>query len=187
MAKRTKAAKKKVAARKTAKRRPATKRATVQSATAKQASSKRAATTRSGTKRSTTQRTATKPRVSRSFARQGMITHTELASADPEATRVWCTAVLGWSFGDAMPTPAGPYHMWRFENDTGGGIRMHNPPETPGSIPYCEVSSIQTAYSKALTEGATEMLSPQEIPGNMGWIAIVAAPGGVPIGFWAPE
>jgi predicted enzyme related to lactoylglutathione lyase len=75
--------------------------------------------------------------------------------------------------------------MWRFSNDTGGGIRANNPPEVPGSIPYCEVESIQDTYSKALAAGASEMLWPQQLPGGMGWIAIVAAPGGVAIGFWS--
>lgn len=117
--------------------------------------------------------------------RTGAITHTELASADPSATRAGCQRVLGWKFMEPMPTPAGPYHMWRFPMGTGGGIRANNPPEVPGSIPYCEVASIQKTYADALRAGATEMLSPQEIPGGMGWIAIVAAPGGVPFGFWA--
>lgn len=122
-----------------------------------------------------------------SRVRAGLITHTELASADPSATRTWCAKVLGWKFGPAMPTPAGPHHMWRFANDTGGGIRANNPPEVPGSIPYCEVASIQATYSKALASGATEMLPPQELPGGMGWIAIVAAPGRVAIGFWSTK
>jgi predicted enzyme related to lactoylglutathione lyase len=117
--------------------------------------------------------------------RQGVITHTELASTDPAATRAWCQKVLGWKFGQAVPTPTGPYHMWRFEIGTGGGIRANQPPEVPGSIPYCEVAGIQAAFSKALAAGASEMLRPQEIPGGMGWIAIVIAPGGVPIGFWS--
>lgn len=117
--------------------------------------------------------------------RPGVITHTELASADPAATRMWCEQVLGWKFGESMPTPVGPYHMWRFDNATGGGLRANNPPEVPGSIPYCEVADIHATYSKALAAGATEMLSPQQLPGGMGWIAIVAAPGGVAIGFWA--
>ena len=119
--------------------------------------------------------------------RPGVITHTELASADPPATRAWCQKVLGWKFGQAMPTPSGPYHMWRFEIGTGGGIRANNPPEVPGSIPYCEVAGIQATFSKALAAGATEMLRPEQIPGGMGWIAIVIAPGGVPIGFWATK
>ncbi|SRR6266540_6502637 len=119
--------------------------------------------------------------------RPGVITHTELASADPPATRAWCEKVLGWKFGQAMPTPAGPYHMWRFPNATGGGIRANNPPEAPGSIPYCEVVDIQATYSKALAAGATGMFRPEPLPGGMGWIAIVAAPGGVAIGFWASK
>jgi predicted enzyme related to lactoylglutathione lyase len=115
----------------------------------------------------------------------GVITHTELASGDPPATRAWCQKVLGWKFGEAMPTPGGPYHMWRFSNGSGGGIRANNPPEAPGSIPYCEVARIQQTYQQALKHGAEEMLAPQELPGGMGWIAIVAAPGGVAIGFWS--
>jgi len=118
-------------------------------------------------------------------SRIGVITHTELASADPSATRAWCERVLGWKFGEAMPTPSGPYHMWQFAIGTGGGIRAHNPPEVPGSIPYCEVRDIQVTYANALAAGATEMVPPMMVPGGMGWIAIVAAPGSVAIGFWA--
>lgn len=118
-------------------------------------------------------------------ARLNVVTHTELASTDPDATRAWCATALGWKFGDAMPTPAGPYHMWRFANGTGGGIRANNPPEPPGSIPYVEVADIRKSYAKAIEAGAHEMMAPEALPGGMGWIAIVAAPGGVPIGFWA--
>jgi predicted enzyme related to lactoylglutathione lyase len=117
----------------------------------------------------------------------GVITHTELASANPPATQAWCAKVLGWKFAEPMPTPTGPYHMWRFDNGTGGGIRSNNPPEIPGSIPYCEVASIKATYAKALGAGATAMVAPQQIPGGMGWIAMVAAPGGVAIGFWAKK
>ena len=140
-------------------------------------------------KRSTTRRPKRAAKSSRKAAapkvRPGVITHTELASADPPATRAWCEKVLGWKFGQAMPTPTGPYHMWRFENGTGGGIRANNPPEAPGTVPYCEVVDIQATYSKALAAGATAMFRPEALPGGMGWIAIVAAPGGVAIGFWA--
>jgi predicted enzyme related to lactoylglutathione lyase len=142
-------------------------------------------------KRSTTRRTKHVVASSRKAAppkvRPGLITHTELASADPHATRAWCEKVLGWKFGQAMPTPTGPYHMWRFNNGTGGGIRANNPPEVPGTIPYCEVVDIQATYSKALAAGATAMFRPEQLPDGMGWIAIVAAPGGVAIGFWASK
>ena len=127
---------------------------------------------------------AARPAAAPAWDRNGVITHTELASADPSATRDWCASVLGWKFGESMPTPAGPYHMWRFDNGTGGGIRANNPPEVPGSIPYCEVDDIQAAYEKALRAGAMAMMPPEQLPGGMGWIAIVAAPGGVAFGFW---
>jgi len=116
-----------------------------------------------------------------------MITHTELASTDPAATQAWCAKVLGWKFAEPMPTPTGPYREWRFANNTGGGIRANNPPETPGSIPYCEVKNIHTTFDQALSAGAREMVPPTALPSGMGWVAIVAAPGGPAIGFWAPN
>ena len=119
--------------------------------------------------------------------RPGFISHTELASADPEATVAWAKKALGWKFGAAMPTPAGPYHMWSFGGDQGGGVRRSNAPEMPGTVPYVEVASITKAHDKAIAAGAKQMMAPSEIPGGMGWIAIVTAPGGVPIGLWAPK
>lgn len=128
-------------------------------------------------------RAAARPKI-----RPGFISHTELASSDPAATKRWCAEVLGWKFGDPMPTPAGPYHMWSFgKTNTGGGIRANNPPELPGSIPYVEVPDIQKAHSEATRAGATTMMPPEDIPGAAGSICIVQAPGGVPIGFWAPK
>ena len=167
------------AARKAAKRHPARRRPARKAA--RKAVKKHSAARRPARKRAPS-RTKITPKI-----RPGLITHTELASTDPERTRAWCQEVLDWEFGDAMPTPTGPYHMWRFPNGTGGGIRVNNPPEAPGSIPYCEVVDIQATYSKALDRGATEMLAPQELPGGMGWIAIVSAPGGVAIGFWSAK
>lgn len=119
--------------------------------------------------------------------RSGFISHTELASTNPGATKTWCQEVLGWKFLDPVPTPAGPYHMWSFGDNNGGGIRVNNPPEAPGSIPYCEVHDIRAAFAKALKAGATAMFPPDEIPGGMGWIAVVQAPGGVAFGFWGPK
>ena len=122
-----------------------------------------------------------------SAARLNAITHTELASSDPYATREWCESVLGWKFDRSVPTPAGPYFMWQTKMGTGGGIRANNPPEVPGSIPYVEVKDIKAAFKSAIKNGATEMFPPDKLPGNAGWIAIVAAPGGVAIGFWAEK
>ncbi len=147
---------------------------------ARKTSAKRAASRRPARRKASARKAAPK-------VRQGLITHTELASTDPMATRTWCERVLGWKFGEPMPSPAGPYHMWRFPNATGGGIRSNNPPEVPGSIPYVEVNDIKATYQQALAAGGKAMFAPDPLPGGMGWIAIVAAPGGVAIGFWSAK
>jgi predicted enzyme related to lactoylglutathione lyase len=115
----------------------------------------------------------------------GFISHTELASTDPDATRTWAEQAFGWKFM-TMPTPTGPYHMWRFAENQGGGIRANNPPESPGAIPYVEVADIQKAFDKAVKAGGTPMMPPEEIEGGMGWIAVVQAPGGPAVGLWGP-
>lgn len=115
----------------------------------------------------------------------GWVTHTELASADPDATKAWCQAVLGWKFMPSFPTPDGNYHLFAYSEMGGGGIRRNNPPEIPGSIPYIHVQDAQAAFDKALAEGAEEMLSPMRVMEGV-TVAIVRAPGGVPIGFSGP-
>lgn len=115
----------------------------------------------------------------------GWITHTELASADPDATKAWCAKVLDWTFMPSFPTPGGDYHLFAYSDKGGGGIRRNNPPEVPGSIPYIHVESAQAAFDKAISEGAEEMLAPTYVMDGV-TVAIVRAPGGVPIGFSGP-
>src|SRR5262245_15655633 len=86
----------------------------------------------------------------------GHITHTDLASDDPTATKEWCRKVLGWTFTFSMPGAGGEIHMFAYSPKGGGGIRPINPPEQPGSIPYIHVASCADAYAKALQEGAQE-------------------------------
>ena len=116
----------------------------------------------------------------------GWVTHTELASADPAATKAWCAKVLGWTFKPSFPMPGGgEYHLFAYSDKGGGGIRPNNPPEVPGSIPYIHVADARAAFEKALREGAEEMFAPERVMEGV-TIAIVRAPGGVPIGFSGP-
>ena len=116
----------------------------------------------------------------------GSITHTELASKDPNATKVWCDKVLGWNFMMEFPTPAGQYHLFSYSDQGGGGIRSVGEGESPGVVPFVHVSNTDEAFKKALDEGAEELLYPDtKMPGVR--IAIVKAPGGVVIGFSGPS
>jgi|SRR5919106_1434971 predicted enzyme related to lactoylglutathione lyase len=139
--------------------------------------------TRRPSKRSPKKRPSAKASPTRRL--YGWITHTELASADPPATRAWCAKVLGWTFKPSFPIPGGEYHLFAYSDKGGGGIRPHNPPEVPGSIPYIHVADTRAAFEKALREGAEEMFPPERVMEGV-TVAIVRAPGGVAIGFSGP-
>ena len=116
----------------------------------------------------------------------GWITHTDLASADPAATKAWCIKVLGWTFMPTFRTPeGGEIHLFAYSDKGGGGIRPLSPPEVPGALPYIHVPDAHEAYAKALREGAVEMMAPTRVMEGV-TVAIVRAPGGVPIGFSGP-
>jgi predicted enzyme related to lactoylglutathione lyase len=116
----------------------------------------------------------------------GWITHTELVSTDPVATKAWCVEVLGWTFRPSVPMPGGvEYMLFAYSDKGGGGIRPTGPSETPGSSFTVHVADTRAAFEKALREGAEEMVAPTPImPGVT--IAVVRAPGGVPVGFSGP-
>lgn len=116
----------------------------------------------------------------------GWITHTDFASSDPLATKAWCAKVLGWAFKPPFPMPGGGLvHLFAYAAQGGGAIRPNNPPEQPGSLPYVHVEDAHAAFEKALQEGAEEMLAPTRVMEGV-TVAIVRAPGGVPIGFSGP-
>jgi predicted enzyme related to lactoylglutathione lyase len=116
----------------------------------------------------------------------GWITHTDLASADPAATKAWCIKVLGWKFQPPMPMPDGSvYHLYAYSDKGGGGVRSVNPSQQPGTLPYVHVKDAKAAFDLALKEGAQEMMAPTRVMEGV-TVAIVRAPGGVPIGFSGP-
>lgn len=157
------------------------------------ATTKKSKSRRSPKKKATTTKSS-KRRSSRSSAPShvptrglyGWITHTELASSDPAATKAWCAKVLGWTFKPSFPMPGGgEYHLFAYSDKGGGGIRANNPPEMPGSIPYIHVADARAAFEKALREGAEAMFPPERVMEGV-TIAIVRAPGGVPVGLSGP-
>ena len=115
----------------------------------------------------------------------GWITHTELISADPSATKTWCQNVLGWVFQPGIPMPGGEYHLFAYSDKGGGGIRHTSASETPGSLPCVHVADANATFEKALTEGAEEVLKPVRVMEGV-TVAVVRAPGGVSIGFSGP-
>lgn len=115
----------------------------------------------------------------------GWITHTDLASRDPQATRTWAADVFGWTFMPPMPMGDGEYHLFAYAEQGGGGIRRTEPNEAPGALPYVHVADAHEAFDRAVKAGAEPVQPPERIMEGV-TIAIVRAPGGVTIGISGP-
>ena len=116
----------------------------------------------------------------------GQITHTELASEDPDATRAWCAEALGWTFMASLPTERdGEYHLFAYSDAGGGGIRRVGPGEVAGSVPFIHVENAQAAFDRAIAAGAEVIVAPTRVMEGV-TTSVVRAPGGVPIGFSGP-
>jgi uncharacterized protein len=115
----------------------------------------------------------------------GWVTHTELASDQPVATRDWCSKVLGWNFQPVLPSPAGDYHLFAYSETGGGGIRQTASDEPPGSTPTVHVDDTDRVYQAALEAGAAPVAEPHDVmPGVR--VAAIRAPGGVLMGLSGP-
>ena len=115
----------------------------------------------------------------------GWITHTELLSSDPDATKAWCERVVGWNFMASMPADGGDYHLFAYSDQGGGGVRPIDPSESPGSIPFVHVEDCRAAFEKAVMAGAEKVAEPTRVMEGV-TTAVVRAPGGVQIGFSGP-
>lgn len=115
----------------------------------------------------------------------GWITHTDMASTDPAATREWCASVLGWRFQEPFPTPTGDYHLFAYSESGGGGVRSAAPGEVAGSTPTVHVENTQAAYEAAIAAGAEPVNPPNKVMDGV-CVAMVRAPGGVLIGLSGP-
>lgn len=112
-----------------------------------------------------------------------VLTHTEFASRDPQATREFLEQTFGWEF-QVQEAPTGDYHMFRLGNQTGGGVRALNKAEAPAAIPYVEVEDLNETERAARQAGA-KVLQPRTSMGE-GATVVLQAPGGPIIGLWGP-
>ncbi len=109
--------------------------------------------------------------------------HVEYASKDPAATRKFLEKVLGFHF-EVMEAMGG-YGMRndKVARGSGTGVRAITEIESPTTIAYHTVMNIEEALKAAQKAGARVVLPKTEIP-EMGWSAVVHAPGDVPVGLF---
>jgi uncharacterized protein len=109
----------------------------------------------------------------------------ELNARGVEKALPFYTQLFGWTtksseMGEGQP----PYNEFQLDGQSVAGA-WEMSPMVPPQVPsywqiYFTVDDVDAAYQKALVEGATEMLSPQDFPG--GRFAIVSDPQGASFG-----
>jgi predicted enzyme related to lactoylglutathione lyase len=151
----------------------------------KKRTSKRRVVRKRTTRNRAVRKSPSRPRHEPTRGLYGWITHTELASRDPIATREWCKKVLGWTFTQSVPMPGGEYQLFAYSEKGGGGIRPTTASESPHSTFTVHVADCQESFDKALREGAEPIMPPTRIMEGV-TIATVRAPGGVQVGLSGP-
>lgn len=107
---------------------------------------------------------------------------------EPDRAVAFFTGLVGWSV-DTLPMPDGPYHVLKQGETPAGGI-MGTPPSMPEGSPAQWYSDLAVADVDAVCRRTRELggrvyKEPWDIPG-VGRIAMIADPGGAPLGVIAP-
>jgi len=111
----------------------------------------------------------------------GGVAFTEMASADPGATRRFLEKVFGWQFR-SVPMPMGEYLAYETP-DGRGGIRPARPNEPPATLAYVRVSDLADAQRRIEAAGASIVLPRVDVPG-MGCFFWFRVPGGPLLACW---
>jgi predicted enzyme related to lactoylglutathione lyase len=107
--------------------------------------------------------------------------HLELNTPDLAKAKEFYGQLCGWTFNE-MPSPAGPYAMFKPDNGPGGGI-MSMPGAPTAWLPYLSVDDIHAATDKAASLGAKVIRNSDEVE-NYGWMSILIDPTGATIALW---
>jgi uncharacterized protein len=117
----------------------------------------------------------------------GMISHTEIASTDPVATRRFLERVFRWDFV-TVKTPAGERFSFHTTGGADGSVRKTRSGERPASINYVLVEDLALAESEIKKTGGEIVLPRVDVPrmGSFFWFKV---PGGPVLACWqdAPD
>jgi len=109
----------------------------------------------------------------------------EIVSKDLKKTQKFYEKVFGWKFNKVAGMD---YTMYETPEGPGGGIRVPEGPENPGTVPYINVKSVDEIQRKIEKAGGKVIRPKFEVPG-WGWMLFFQEPGGGVQGAWqtAPE
>jgi uncharacterized protein len=108
----------------------------------------------------------------------------ELMTPDPEAAKTFYEAVVGWSFGEAVPEYGGYRMINRSDGGQAGGVlplteEMQQHGAHPIWLGYINVADVDRALQSIEQAGGKTLMPANDIP-NVGRIAMVTDPQGAP-------
>ena len=110
----------------------------------------------------------------------------EVVSAEPERAQKFYAELFGWEV--AAPPEMGGYALvdtGAGEAGVSGGIGPSQAPGDTGVKIYMRVDDLDRYLARAEELGGTRLVSPMDLPGDYGRIAVFADPDGNPVGLWA--
>jgi len=129
-------------------------------------------------------RTDTSPTMEREQAPQGEFIWYELMSPDPEGSKAFYDAVVGWDISEAAPEFQGYRMIGRSDGKFAGGVlpisaEMQQHGARPTWLGYIHVTDVDRSVGKIEQAGGKSLMPATDIP-NVGRIAMVADPQGAP-------
>src|SRR5690348_15629051 len=106
----------------------------------------------------------------------------ELMTPDPEGSKAFYDAVVGWDVGGEGPPEYGGYRMINSNGGMAGGVlpltaEMQQHGARPTWLGYLNVSDVDAKVADIEQAGGKALMPPTDIP-NVGRIAMVADPQG---------
>ena len=129
-------------------------------------------------------RTDTSPTMEREQAPQGEFIWYELMSPDPEGSKAFYDAVVGWDISEAAPEFQGYRMIGRSDGKFAGGVlpisaEMQQHGARPTWLGYIHVTDVDRSVGKIEQAGGKSLMPATDIP-SVGRIAMVADPQGAP-------
>jgi predicted enzyme related to lactoylglutathione lyase len=115
---------------------------------------------------------------------QGDFIWYELMTPDPEGSKAFYDAVVGWNIGEAAPEFNGYRMIGRSDGKFAGGVmpltsEMQQHGARPTWLAYLSVDDVDEAVRRIESAGGKALMPPFDIP-NVGRIAMVTDPQGAP-------
>src|SRR6476659_5937612 len=129
-------------------------------------------------------RTDTPPTMEREQSPQGEFIWYELMSPDPEGSKAFYDAVVGWDISEAAPEFQGYRMIGRSDGKFAGGVlpisaEMQQHGARPTWLGYIHVEDVDRSIASIEEAGGKGLMGATDIP-NVGRIAMVADPQGAP-------